>query len=254
MDHTAQGLLTQRRAFCVDMHGDMFLGGRHQDSAAATELRLQQRLMPASAHLQVQAAAAGATAIADFLQENLPRDAAVLARLRHTRRSMYTASLAVGARMLGGRPVGRAALMFADNSWHASQTPSIMRVGMEVATSAIRGGQPLDIQCSPIVNGILSFQLGLGSSAMLGVATCTAAAVETPLGSGVMEGVMEAMDHHAQSNPDVRFAWAIVLGPGCARVCLLEHGAIHVSAVQYTAHPAGCRLLSAAVAHAGGKV
>ncbi|KAJ1914638.1 hypothetical protein LPJ71_002263, partial [Coemansia sp. S17] len=253
MDHAAPGLSDQRRAFRVDMHGDMFLGGRHQESPAATELRLQQRLMPASAHLQAQAAAACATAIAEFLQENLPREAAVLARLRRTRRRVRTASLAVGARLLGGRPVGGAALMYADNSWNASRAPSIVSAGMEVATSAIRGGRPLDVQCSLAVDGISSFRLGVGSSAMLGVAACTAAAVETPLESGVMEGVMEAMDQHARSNPDVRFAWAIVLGPGCARVCLLEHGAIHVSAVQYTTHPAGCRLLGAAVAHAGRK-
>ncbi|KAJ2242368.1 hypothetical protein GGI13_006987 [Coemansia sp. RSA 455] len=113
MDHAAPGLSNQCRAFRVDMHGDRFLGDRRQDSAAATELRLQQRLMPTNAHLQAQAAAAGTAAIAEFLQENLPLEAAVLAQLRRTRRRVRTASLAVGARLLGGRPVSGAALMFA---------------------------------------------------------------------------------------------------------------------------------------------
>ncbi|KAJ2255821.1 hypothetical protein GGI13_001435 [Coemansia sp. RSA 455] len=70
--------------------------------------------------------------------------------------------------------------MFTDNRWNASRAPIIVSARMEVATSAIQDGRPLDVQCSLAVDGISSFRLGVGSSAMLGVAACTAAAVETP--------------------------------------------------------------------------
>ncbi|KAJ2804158.1 hypothetical protein H4S07_004293, partial [Coemansia furcata] len=58
------------------------------------------------------------------------------------------------------------------------------------------------------------------------------------------------MNRHVQLHPDVRHAWAIMLGPGCMRICFMESDTIHLSAVQSIDSPAGCLLLGAAVANA----
>ncbi|KAJ2072701.1 hypothetical protein GGH13_002504 [Coemansia sp. S155-1] len=241
MEPTAQDLEVERGAFRVDVCGHQFSVPTDQAEAADVERFLARQMQPANARLRAQAAAAaeaGVAAIGALAHGQPTQPAAAMARLRRTRRRVSTALEAAEVPMLE------------EKEWDPALAAGIVRVGMEAVVGAVRSSRALGVECSDVVDGVLSFQVGAGSSAVLGVAACAGADVETPFASGVMESVVAAKNRHARRNPDVRHSWVVLLAPGRVRVCLAEFDAMHVSAVQKTTDRAGRALLAAVAAHA----
>ncbi|KAJ2799690.1 hypothetical protein H4S07_005372, partial [Coemansia furcata] len=176
------------------------------------------------------------------------RAVAAQVRLRRTRRRVNTVPEAVEVPALT-----ESSLMFSSRKWAEEAMPGIVRAGLGVVFSSLRRGRSIGVESTgDVVNGVMAFEIGAGSSScsVLGVAACLAGDIDEPYSSGVINILLEAMNSHAWSNPDIRYAWAIMLGPGCVRVCLLEPDAIHLSAVHNTDTPAGRLLLGATVVHA----
>ncbi|KAJ2867863.1 hypothetical protein GGH94_000531 [Coemansia aciculifera] len=248
MEPTAQDLEVERGAFRVDVCGHQFSVPTDQAAAAEVDQQLLQQLQPVNTRLRAQAAAAtevGISAIDALMQGRLTQSAAVLARLRRTRRRVSTALEAAEVPL-----PSEAASMFSENEWDPAAARGIVSAGMNVVVGTLRSGRPIGIECADVVDGVMSFELGTGSCAVLGVAACSVSDVDTPFASGVMESVVAAMNRHARRHPDVRHAWVIMLGPGRVRVCLVESDAMHVSESLSTDTPAGRRLLATAVANA----
>ncbi|KAJ2115021.1 hypothetical protein IW146_002630 [Coemansia sp. RSA 922] len=236
-----ENLEVERGAFRVDVCGHQFSVPTDQAEAADVERFLARQMQPANARLRAQAAAAaeaGVAAIGALAHGQPTQPAAAMARLRRTRRRVSTALEAAEVPMLE------------EKEWDPALAAGIVRVGMEAVVGAVRSSRALGVECSDVVDGVLSFQVGAGSSAVLGVAACAGADVETPFASGVMESVVAAKNRHARRNPDVRHSWVVLLAPGRVRVCLAEFDAMHVSAVQKTTDRAGRALLAAVAAHA----
>ncbi|KAJ2811680.1 hypothetical protein H4S07_001901, partial [Coemansia furcata] len=239
----------ERGAFRVDVCGQQFSVPTEQGPAADVERQLLQLLQPANARLRAQAAAAaavGAAAVEGLMGGLLTGTEAALARLRRTRRRVSTAPVAAEV----AAPT-EASLMLGKDDWAAAATPGIVRAGMGAVCASLRSGRGIGVEVAgDVIDGVMSFEIGAGSSAVLGVAVCVAAEVDAPFSSGVMESVVAAMNRHARRHADVRHAWALMLGPGCVRACLLEPDAVHLTAVQSTAAPAGRLLLGTIVASA----
>ncbi|KAJ2813949.1 hypothetical protein H4S07_000292 [Coemansia furcata] len=239
----------QRSAFRVDVCGHRSNVHTDQAPAAEMERQLQQLLRPASGHLRTQAAAAAkvcASAIDAEIRGQPASAEAVQARQRRTRWRVNSAPEAEEM----PAPT-EASLMFSKGNWAEEAAPGIVRAGMGVVCSSLRSERRISVRLTgDVIDGTMPFEIGAGSSSVLSVAVCVASKVEAPYSSGVVGTMVAAMNRHAQRHPDVRYAWAIIVGPGCIRVCLMEPDALHLSAVQSTTAPTGCHLLGAAMAHA----
>ncbi|KAJ2813710.1 hypothetical protein H4S07_000471 [Coemansia furcata] len=240
----------QRRAFRVDISEKGFSVPIQQAPAADVDRLLLQLLQPADPTLRTQAAKvaeASASAIDFLVKGHLAWALAVLTRLRRTPDDV-TMSLVDIADMLESE----SALMFAEEDWDRAAVPDIIQAGMDVVCSLLPSECRPAITCADdVVDRSMSFEIGSRSgNAVLGVPVRTAADVKNPFTPGTIEEIVAVVDRHARRHVAVRYAWVVILGPGCVRVCLAEPDAIHFSAVKSTTTPAGRLLLGAVVAHA----
>ncbi|KAJ2491131.1 hypothetical protein IWW37_002584 [Coemansia sp. RSA 2050] len=249
MEPTPQDLKVERGAFRVDVCGHQLSVPTDQAPAEDVERQLAELAQPSDPSAQARAAAAAQEGVAalGILMRAHDSQAAVAAaatRLRRTRLRKSTAPSTAEA------PVAsETTSMFICDDWEVAAAPGIVRAGLRAVCSKVGSG--LSIVCADeVVDGVMSFEIGGGSSSVLGVAACCGLDVDTPFSSGLMESVVAAMNSHARRNADVRHAWAILLGPGRVRLCLMEPDAIHVSMVQSTAGHGGRLQLCTAVAHA----
>ncbi|KAJ2828921.1 hypothetical protein FBU31_002811, partial [Coemansia sp. 'formosensis'] len=236
-------------AFCVNVSEEGFSVPYNQTPAAEAERLLLQLLQPADSSLRTQAAdaaEASASAVDILVKGHLARALAVLARLRRTPNDVSMSMVDV-ADMLESEST----LMFAEEDWDKTTVPDIIQVGMDVACSLLPSERRPAITCADdVVDRSMSFEIGSRSgNAVLGVAMRTAADVKNPSTPGTIEEIVAVVDRHARCHVAVRYAWVVILGPGCVRVCLAEPDAIHFSAVKSTTTPAGRLLLGAVVAH-----
>ncbi|KAJ2817174.1 hypothetical protein FBU31_006314, partial [Coemansia sp. 'formosensis'] len=235
-------------AFRIDVWGEHITIPDDQAPADEIECQLKDLMQPENAGRRAQAVTAaqhGASAIDAVMLQLRTKAVAAQARLRRTRRRVNTAPEAAEVPALT-----ESSLMFSSRKWAEEAMPGIVRAGLGVVFSSLCRGRSIGVESTgDVVNGVMTFEIGAGSSScsVLGVAACLAADIDEPYSSGVINILLEAMNSHAWSNPDIRYAWAIMLGPGCVRVCLIEPDAIHLSAVHNTDTPAGRLLLGAAV-------
>ncbi|KAJ2818198.1 hypothetical protein GGI24_005168, partial [Coemansia furcata] len=220
----------QRRAFRVDISEEGFSVPHNQTPAAEVEEKLLQLLQPADPTLRTQAAEAAeasASAIDLLVKGHLAQALAVLTRLRRTPDDV-TMSLVDIADMLESEST----LMFAEEDWDKTAVPDIIQAGMDVVCSLLPSERRPAVTCADdVVDCSMGFEIGSRSgNAVLGVAMRTAANVKNPFTPGTIEGIVAVVDRHARRHVAVRYAWVVILGPGCVRVCLAEPDAIHFSA------------------------
>ncbi|KAJ2689580.1 hypothetical protein IWW39_001384 [Coemansia spiralis] len=247
MEPTPQDLEIERGAFRVDVCGHQLSVPTDQAPAEGVERQLIELARPSDASAQARATAAaqeGVAAIDSLMRTHDSQAAAAAAtRQRRTRLRKSTAPI------IEAPAVSEATPMFVSDDWEAAAAPGIVRAGLKAVCSKVDG--ELSVACGDeVVDGVMCFEIGDGSRSVLGVAACCGLDVDTPFTSGLMESVVAAMNSHARRNADVRHAWAILLGPGRVRLCLMEPDAIHVSMVQSTTGHGGRLLLCNAVAHA----
>ncbi|KAJ2261967.1 hypothetical protein GGI01_001891 [Coemansia sp. RSA 376] len=234
----------------IDVFEDESILAKDQVDRDVVDRQLRKRMRPKDAQVKVladDAARVAAEAIERLIQGELARkESAKKAQLRRTR--LQTKKASDGAAL----PMSRAALMFSEDKWDPAAAQDIVRAGMGAIMASFQGQRPVGIAFSDIDvdHGTLAFELGAGSSSILGIATCSASDVETPFASRIMERVVAEVNRHMQSHPDVRFKWVLILGPGRVRVCLAELDAVHLSAVQKTTDNVGRFLLGSITAHA----
>ncbi|KAJ2258129.1 hypothetical protein GGI13_000696 [Coemansia sp. RSA 455] len=234
----------------IDVFEDESILAKDQVHRDVVDRQLQKRMRPKDAQVKVladDAARVAAEAIERLIQgEQARKESAKKAQLRRTRLQTKKASDRAAL------PISRAALMFSENKWDPAAAQDIVRAGMGAIIASFQGQRPVGIAFSDIDvdHGTLAFELGAGSSSILGIATCSASDVEAPFASRIMERVVAKVNRHTQSHPDVRFKWVLILGPGRVRVCLAELDAVHLSAVQKTTEKVGRFLLGSITAHA----
>ncbi|KAJ2432073.1 hypothetical protein GGF41_000224 [Coemansia sp. RSA 2531] len=234
----------------IDVFEDESILAKDQVDRDVVDRQLRKRMRPKDAQVKVladDAARVAAEAIERLIQgEQARKESAKKAQLRRTRLQTKKASDRAAL------PISRAALMFSEDKWDPAAAQDIVRAGMGAIIASFQGQRPVGIAFSDIDvdHGTLAFELGAGSSSVLGIATCSAFDVETPFASRIMERVVAEVNRHTQSHPDVRFKWVLILGPGRVRVCLAELDAAHLSAVQKTTDKVGRFLLGSITAHA----
>ncbi|KAJ2258446.1 hypothetical protein GGI13_000599 [Coemansia sp. RSA 455] len=234
----------------IDVFEDESILAKDQVDRDVVDRRLRKHMRPKDAQVKVladDAARVAAEAIERHIQgEQARKESAKKAQLRRTR--LQTKKASDGAAL----PMNHAALMFSEDKWDPAAAQDIVCAGMGVITASFQGQRPVSIAFSDIDvdHGTLAFELGAGSSSILGIATCSASDVETPFASRIMERVVAEVNRHTQSHPDVRFKWVLILGPGRVRVCLAELDAVRLSAVQRTTDKVGRFLLGSITAHA----
>ncbi|KAJ2110673.1 hypothetical protein GGI16_000192 [Coemansia sp. S142-1] len=234
----------QRRAFRVDVNKHGLSVPKQQEPPATIDWELRRRLQPNAPHLQSKVAAAaekGAEAIDAVMHE---RQDWVAAKIKAQLSCPGSYWNTVHEDILVPLP-SDAELAFITNDWDEYTGPAVAYSGLLKACSALsRERRPVIFFPEVVEHDRMNFSLGEGSSTVLGVAALTVSQVENAITSGVIEHMVAKMEKHAECNADVRFAWGIILGPGCVRICHIDHRSVYVSDLYKTTNDVGCRLLA----------
>ncbi|KAJ2075201.1 hypothetical protein IW146_000475 [Coemansia sp. RSA 922] len=234
----------QRRAFRVDVNKHGLSVPKQQEPPATIDWELRRRLQPNAPHLQSKVAAAaekGAKAIDAVMHE---RQDWVAAKIKAQLSCPGSYWNNIHEDILVPLP-SDAELAFLTNEWDEYTGPAVAYSGLLKACSA------LSLQRRPVIffpevveHDRMNFSLGEGSSTVLGVGALTVSQVENAITSGVIEHMVAKMEKHADCNADVRFAWGMILGPGCVRICHIDHRSVYVSDLYKTTNDVGRRLLA----------
>ncbi|KAJ2256606.1 hypothetical protein GGI13_001138 [Coemansia sp. RSA 455] len=234
----------QRRAFRVDVNRHGLSVPKRQEPPATIDWELRRRLQPNAPHLQSKVAAAaekGAKAIDAVMHE---RQDWVAAKIKAQLSCPGSYWNNIHEDILVPLP-SDAELAFLTNEWDEYTGPAVAYSGLLKACSALSlERRPLIYFPEVVEHDRMNFSLGEGSSTVLGVGALTVSQVENAITSGVIEHMVVKMEKHADCNADVRFAWGIILGPGCVRICHIDHHSIYVSDLYKTTNDVGRRLLA----------
>ncbi|KAJ2786663.1 hypothetical protein GGI15_001337 [Coemansia interrupta] len=217
-------------AFRVDVCGHQYSIPNDQQDAGQLDAWLRE-LTQAFEHDAQQASAAVAAHIAQTIEGLLAEQQRQPRRRRQSTRRRR--SMASG----DARRQAAIALARMGDGGAADECIDDLDAALTLVTHAVRTAAPQGrarefrvARREDLGDGIVEFAVaepsGEPAATLLGVAA-PQSDFARPFSSGLAEFLVAAMNRHARRALSVRHAWALLLAPGRARLCLVESDAIH---------------------------